>query len=151
LPPSRQFSGYYPELVGLLCSDWGQGLSGLSCGSGDFRKALIKGDEISLGHIWAEIYCLCLDKVFASFEGRNIHFRDYTRALYSGMGENRMVYRIEFSFSEPYPPEFRGIENLVNGYLNEIIAGRPFDIQQRLNDFIEYRWDKNEDTRESET
>ncbi len=139
LPPSRQFSGYYPELVKRLCSDWGEGLSMLSCSSGDFKKALVEGGEISLGHIWAEIYCLCLDRVFTPFEGRNIHFSDETKPMLRGMGPRRIVYRIIFSFSEPYPLEFRGIEGLVNGYLNDMMENRPFDIQQRLKDFIEYR------------
>jgi len=140
-PPSRQLSIFYPNLIKRLCDDWGAGLSGLACSSGDFRAALIKGDEISLGHIWAEIYCLCLDRVFIPFGGRHIHFSDDTKAVFSGMGLDRLEYRIVLSFSEPYPLEFKGIEYMVNGYLNDIMIDRPFPIQQRLKDFIDYRRD----------
>jgi hypothetical protein len=144
LPPNRQFSGNYPALVDRLCSDWGAGLSGLSCSSGDFRAALIRGDEISLGHIWAEIFCLCLDRVFSAFEGHHIHFSDETTPSLTGIGDNRIEYKIIFSFSEPYPLEFMGVEYIVNGYLNSLLENRPFDIQQRLKDFIEHRTDHSE-------
>jgi len=144
LAPNRQFSGFYPDLIKSLCDDWGAGLSGLSCSSGDFRAALIKGDEISMGHIWAEIYCLCLDRVFAAFEGRHIHFSDETEASWTRIGTQRLEYRIVLSFSEPYPPEFMGIEYIVTGYLNNLMSNRPFDIQQRLKDFIDYRTDDYE-------
>lgn len=136
LPKDQQMSWGQPVLVRRLNRDFGPLLSSLSCSTGDFGKALNEG-RVSLGHIWAEIYSICLDQVSLALGFGHIRFDE--RFKIEKEGEGFIDWKIYLFFSEPFPEEFVGLENLITGYLNAAIGNKPFPIGQRLQDFIDYR------------
>lgn len=136
LPPLEQLSGHYPELIDRLEKDWKGSLSSLNCNTGNFRQALAEG-RVSLGHVWAEIFCLCLDYVSVRLGYGHIRFEEFFRHLKEN--EDCVEYRVRLFFSEPFPEEFGGLEYLVTGYLNAAILGHWFPIKRRLSEFVRYR------------
>lgn len=136
----------YPLLVKRLVQDWGDQLSTLGCSTGDFGVALREG-RVSLGHVWAEMYCLCLDYVIASLDYEHVRFKEQYRRKKGKKFKRhpgQAHYMVRLRFSEPLPPEFSGLEHLINGYLNAAFHDQPFDIRKRLKEFVDYRREEQE-------
>lgn len=138
LPLSEQMSASHPVLVKRLESDWGKRLSSLQCSTSDFGLALHEG-RVSLGHVAAEIYCLCLDYVTDCLGYSHVDFNERFFMKTDSWSPEVTSYLIRLFFSEKLPPQFTGLEVMVIGYLNAAFEDKPFDIHQKLDQFVEYR------------
>ena len=136
LPPDRQLASAHPDFIKRLRKDWNNSLSSLACSTGDFGAALEAG-EVSLSHVWAEIYCLWLDHVSVRLRHGHIHFAEQFKP--QRMGPKATETRVWLFYSDPFPAEFGGLEYAVTGYLNALIEGRPYNLRERLDQFIVYR------------
>lgn len=138
LPASQQMSSCHPVLVKRLESDWGNRLSSLHCSTGDFGLALHEG-RVSLGHVVAEIYCLCLDYVTDCLGYGHVTFDERFLMTTDSWSPETTSYSIRLFFSEKLPPQFSGLEHMVIGYLNAAFEDNNFDIHRKLEQFVEYR------------
>lgn len=138
LPLDKIMSLSHPTLVKRLEKNWDKKLSSLRCSTGDFGKALREG-RVSLGHVFAEIYSLCLDYVTGCLNHGHVLFDEAFKLELGLCTEKRTVYRVRLFFSEELPPGFSGLEHLVVGYLNKAIEDEPFNIEKRLKQFVAYR------------
>ena len=137
-PVSEQMSASHPVLVKRLESDWGNRLSLLKCSTGDFGLALHEG-RVSLGHVAAEVFCLCLDFVTDCLGYGHVGFNERFFMTTDSWSPEATSYLIRLFFSEKLPPQFTGLEVMVIGYLNACVENKPFDIHQKLDQFVEYR------------
>lgn len=138
LPPERQLASAHPDFVRRLRKDWNNALSSLACSTGDFGAALEAG-EVTLSHVWAEIYCLWLDHVSVNLRHGHISFAEQFKP--QTVGSKFTETRVWLFYSDPFPTEFGGLEYAVTGYLNALIEGRSFNLRRRLDQFIVYRTD----------
>lgn len=138
LPASQQMSACHSVLVKRLKSDWGKRLSSLQCSTGDFGLALQEG-RVSLGHVVAEIYCLCLDYVTDCLGYGHVNFNERFFMTTDSWSPETTSYSIRLFFSEKLPPQFSGLEHMVIGYLNACCENKPFDIHHKLEQFVKYR------------
>lgn len=138
LPADKQMSACYPILIKRLESDWGKSLSSQKCSTGDFGLALHEG-RVSLGHVVAEIYCLCWEYVTDCLGYGHVDYNERFFMTTDSWSPETTSYLIRLFFSEKLPPQFTGLEVMVVGYLNACFENKPFDIHQKLNKFVEYR------------
>jgi len=138
LPVSKQMSASHPVLVKRLENDWGNRLSSLQCSTGGFGLALHEG-RVSLGHVVAEVYCLCLDYVTDCLGYGHVIFNERFLMTTDSWSPETTSYSIRLFFSEKLPPQFSGLEHMVIGYLNAAFDDEPYDIQQKLDWFVRYR------------
>lgn len=138
LPLDQQMTRHHPNLIARLEDDWGDDLSKLKCSTVDFGLALHEG-RVSLGHVIAEIYCLCLDRVTEKLNHGYVDFEEIFTLKIKNCTAEKTIYQIRLFFSEELPPQFSGLEHMVVGYLNKAIEDEPFDIEKRLEEFVAYR------------
>jgi len=138
LLPHLGWARSHPQLLERLEINWGALLGSLQCSTGNFRQALhgkIPGTEISLAHVWAEVYSIFFDQVSTRLGYGHVEFNE----RFIPISQEKLISRVMLFYSEWLPPEVRGFEYTISGYLNAALADEPFDIRQRLDDFIQYR------------
>lgn len=137
LPPGRQSSRFYPQLVRRLRHDWGNGLSLLHCSTGDFGAAL-GTDRVTMSHVWTEACCLWMDAISVKCGYGHIEFSERFSGLASPNGVTET--RVWIFYNTPFPEDLLdGLEYKVTGYLNRLFEKKPYDLQRRINEHIAYR------------
>lgn len=140
LPFDQQMVYHHPDLIARLEDDWEDDLSELKCSTVDFGLALHEG-RVSLGHIVAEMYCICLNRVTKKLNHGHVDFEETFIMKIKDCTAEKTIYQIRLFFSEELPAQFSGLEHMVIGYLNKAIEGEDFDINKRLEEFVDYRKD----------
>lgn len=144
LPLVENLSSSHPHLIERLEADWGKQLSSLECSTHDFRRALHEGT--SLGHVWAELYSLILDKLATKLRFDHIGFREEVVRLApaeSDAEDFRVIYQVTFAYKALLPRKVQALVGqvvyLVSGYLNACIEGEVFPIHYSINEMVRYR------------
>lgn len=137
-PCYRILVRHYPDLQKRLLVDLGARLSLGECSKDDFGAALQAG-EVSLGHLWAEIFSLCFylaakagqsGNIQESFRFRRVNPKELVRP-----NRKQTVFLVRIYFPNRLIEDIQFIAKSVTEYLNAAATGRPFSI---LNCMLEY-------------
>ncbi len=135
LPYSKQKTSFHLNLVERLNDDWGSSFAFLKCSTGDFAQALSEG-RVFLGHVWAEVFALCLQQVLYDLYGLDNQISFDERYEVVDKNEIFVEYVVQFQFSAVIDGQLTDLARIVTEYLNAIMEDRDFDIKQRLEEFV---------------
>ena len=143
LPPDKQLVISHPEMVSRLIEEMPQLSSrsgGLIYGENlDFLQEIRKRNGMDLGTLWKQITAQCFDDTSSQLGYGEHQFRWSADINKDQSSPQKTVYSIFCFHSEQPPPEFFSLADLVTGYLNALIEGKPFDLSERLDGFVRHR------------
>lgn len=143
LPRDQQLALNHPALVRRLIKDYprlSMWRGGLKYGEGrDFLKELKIGKNETLGVVYKQVAAQLFDDTSSRLGYGDHNFRWIPRRNKKKSNAEVTVYTIYCLHEIKPPAEFLPVYVLALGYLNAVMAERPFLLESRIDDFVHHR------------